>query len=627
MLKIWIPLNGNIKNLGLDPADITPSNITYSAGKQGECCCFNGSSSCLQFTNNFLTSETEEFSICAWIKFSAVGRTETLLSCRTSNGQGISIFKTSGNLFRFDAGTTQQQWNINYTFTSTAWNHVCFTRDPAGRRFYLNGRLVSSTSITGDLSSTGTKVSIAASSLNGSGLNNYMNGYMNDFRIYDHSLSEKEVAVLAQGLVLHYPLNQLGKGQNLALSTSLPRRYSTFTGKQNDCSTMYTIDSSSLSAGDIITVSFLFEYSGLTYIEGSSKLVYLQGSGDVTNWSPGLTGHSFTDKIAFGADKSGSLQISYSFTLTQTQADNSKFYTNLRTDYITGGSFTVTQFKAEKGNTSTSWSPSRDDLSFINSGYLTEYDCSGLGHHTTGLAGAIPSWNSDSPVYDGGYHFTALNRLAICKHPFEAFEQGTVTFWMKVNSFKSWDHYVFIADSFNWTGKESDFIIVARTGASADTINFNCCSNGIQYKPILGQWFHAAMQYNLNNNTYKLYINGTQLSQKTDAKINPVYASKRSYCSIGNVYSNTSYQSDFVLSDFRIYSTALSASDIKSLYETRFSLSSNGSLFAKELFEQETLPGCSLKNNGAIWSAALEESGGQLKITNNKAATYQFIET
>lgn len=39
---------------------------------------------------------------------------------------------------------------------------------------------------------------------------------MNDFRIYNHALSLKEVKEISKGLVLHYPLNQnVGLGLNL----------------------------------------------------------------------------------------------------------------------------------------------------------------------------------------------------------------------------------------------------------------------------------------------------------------------------------------------------------------------------------------------------------------------------
>ena len=37
---------------------------------------------------------------------------------------------------------------------------------------------------------------------------------MNDFRIYDHALSAKEVHEIAKGLILHYPLNRGGFGND-----------------------------------------------------------------------------------------------------------------------------------------------------------------------------------------------------------------------------------------------------------------------------------------------------------------------------------------------------------------------------------------------------------------------------
>jgi hypothetical protein len=38
------------------------------------------------------------------------------------------------------------------------------------------------------------------------------NGRLNDFRIYDHALSEKEVKEIAKGLILHYKLDNNGCG-------------------------------------------------------------------------------------------------------------------------------------------------------------------------------------------------------------------------------------------------------------------------------------------------------------------------------------------------------------------------------------------------------------------------------
>lgn len=298
----------------------------------------------------------------------------------------------------------------------------------------------------------------------------------------------------------------------------------------------------------------------------------------------------------------------------------------MRTDFLTGGSFTVSQFKAEQGNSATSWSPSRNEASFAASDYLTEFDCSGLGYHTAAAAASAPTWSSDSPVYDGGYHISSLNWLPLYKLPFEAFGEGTVTFWMKVNAFESWDHYLLIANSFNWNGNESDFLIVARSNSSASTITFDCCSNSVQYTPSLGRWFHTAIQFDLKASNYKLYINGILYSQKSDSKINSTYASKHNYCAIGNAFASTSYQSDCDFSDFRIYSTALTASDIKSLFETRFSLSSNGSFYIKELSEQDTSK-CSLKSNGTLQAAAAEEGGNLLKITASQVTAGQFIES
>jgi len=49
---------------------------------------------------------------------------------------------------------------------------------------------------------------------------NYLNGYLNDFRIYNHALSTKEVREIAKGLLLHYKLDQAAFYQANKLTTA-----------------------------------------------------------------------------------------------------------------------------------------------------------------------------------------------------------------------------------------------------------------------------------------------------------------------------------------------------------------------------------------------------------------------
>ena len=62
--------------------------------------------------------------------------------------------------------------------------------------------------VTRDISKLGTVFSIGASQTNGSSWGNFLNGKVNDVRIYDHALSTMEVKQISQGLILHYLLDK-----------------------------------------------------------------------------------------------------------------------------------------------------------------------------------------------------------------------------------------------------------------------------------------------------------------------------------------------------------------------------------------------------------------------------------
>ena len=97
--------------------------------------------------------------------------------------------------------------------------------------------------------------------------------------------------------------------------------------------------------------------------------------------------------------------------------------------------------------------------------------------------------------------------------------------------------------------------------------------------PSVNTWHHFVMVGDGSSN--KLYMDGE------------LYGVAKTYKGItGNTIvingwdSDTSYKTNGYISDFRIYSTALSASDIKELYNISASVDKNGNMYAYEFKEE-----------------------------------------
>lgn len=159
---------------------------------------------------------------------------------------------------------------------------------------------------------------------------------------------------------------QIG-GRNLVRGTSNEWRNFTITNGVNMCWDGYGrsiyIDGEKISTSDTITVSFDVKYSNMKKQALGSGEVYrciLQGSGNVTGWSSGLPGYDLLSRINFSTG-SGEFHVSYSFKLNSTQLTNTRFDTNIRHDRLTG-TLSVRNFKAEKGNKATDWTPAPEDV-------------------------------------------------------------------------------------------------------------------------------------------------------------------------------------------------------------------------------------------------------------------------
>ena len=179
--------------------------------KYGQCCDFNGNN-CLKLKSP-ITSENQEFTFCAWVyRISDFFR---VYSARTTTGGAGLFISVENNNIVFDDGT---RFNPQMSFPERKWTHICLTRTSKEKKIYINGELVLSTNTVGNMEGISTTAFIGVSSENDK-ITGYTQGRLNDYRIYDHCLSDAEVKEISKGLVLHYTMDNIYGGSNLLLGS------------------------------------------------------------------------------------------------------------------------------------------------------------------------------------------------------------------------------------------------------------------------------------------------------------------------------------------------------------------------------------------------------------------------
>ena len=197
-LVVWLPLVKEVKNQGISSAIISTASLSYAQGAYGNSANFNGHHIKIQNLPTF-----EKISISFRMKPTNTSQTGCMINYRTSVGGDLAVFLIGGKI-RFDAGGVQTTFNYSYT---TAWQHVVITYDRQNKNLYIDGVLKQSVALTTVINTTATSGTIGQSSTNttNGSSNNYV-GLLNDYRIYDHCLSLREIYYLSLGLAAHYKL-------------------------------------------------------------------------------------------------------------------------------------------------------------------------------------------------------------------------------------------------------------------------------------------------------------------------------------------------------------------------------------------------------------------------------------
>ena len=592
-LMVWLPLDGNLENFGASAASFT-GTPTYSTGKIGQCLS-NGTITSTNTTLPVTLTTAQEYSMCSWVKMTSINTWIWNMGTGTSTTRGLWIGGANqGPHFAYSgSGAFTGSTVIN----DGKWHHVCFTVKGTVSRAYVDGVDCGG--------STSTRTDVAGDN----GIRLYATSIcsINDFRLYSHCLSAAEVHEIAQGLVLHYKLDTIGKGNfgnpNLAIGTNTASTSTNTWGismqvgdKTNtieydgnipvvaitrgstEQSGWYYLYYSNINRNAIkVSTTYTIAFDVKASVNGSIGLTGLL-NGNATNY---MTNNTTTIQNTVTANQWCHIvfQCRTKDSFSDITVGGQVIYMSTSGSlHATGVKMSFKNLKLEEGTVETAWCPATSEVAIDYSGIQ---DSSGYNRNGT-ITGTL-SLTSDTPRYSQCMEFHA-NTTDYITIPTITLDMTNVTFsaWAKWKTFNTWSRVFDFGEkasgagySFLVANSGSNLVVAGRRSGGAslpDTTIMTIDTN---------TWYHICVT--IVDTTCKTYVNG---ELKKTFTLNG---------SIGNALYNLNYlgksnwsadgKYDGYISDFHIYCTALSAEDVKALYEVGAKVDNKGNWHTYEFVE------------------------------------------
>lgn len=575
-LQIWLPLNGNLNNQGLNTYTISNTGVIDSLGKIGSCYSYSK-----QYTliSGDIISNLSKFSISCWVYLTNASTYNIFTS---ENSSGYWQFLLGNNSIKVrDSVSGLSGSRIDKTITaipSSVWVHITVVYDEGVVKVYQNGVLKDTLTFhSGATMNTHDKMYIGADGLNNT--SSYPgNCKINDFRVYNHCLSDKEVSEISKGLILHYKLSE--NYQTLNNSFKYPT-FNTSSGHggwshwapSNNTGTYSQNTNREYIYRDTQTYSHYFEHKS-----GANYYICYQSPA----FEGGYRSAQAIIKMPNGEDPRGHVLFSH----------NANVGTNPPTTFTQlGDGFWLMKhegFQQDGSNDLVSIYITHNKGVYISEAYLENdkkvcsdifstnnnnvIDCSGYTREGE-IIGNLTT-NSDTPRYDYVTSFDGKSYIQITS---PSVEVRSVSFWAKWDSIPSGQSVVFVDQKSKMGfGLMSTGILCSSNGISTNTFN--------KTSIVANKWYHFVI---VNTGTAPtstsrdLFINGVKQIPTSNASnwtfdIDYLQVGKRSTTSDGFVGS---------ISDFRMYVTPLTDNDVMDLYSTSTSVDNFGNLHCYEVDE------------------------------------------
>lgn len=604
-LQVWLPLRGDLTQQGLSNSATSGSqtwNTTYNKLGKGSYTC----SSITSFDFTELSGATN-FSIAYWLYIDSsttdYSNYADFWQVQMTSGSTTSVardeFRAAGSTYdgvhavhmvkdaSVGSNTNTYYGFGNRTTAKDRWCHIVLTKDDSYCDVYEDGvRYTHRTNSNFESSLTYLtgKIWLGSSGCKGA--------YLQDFRIYDHALSQMEIKQLSQGLVLHYPLNRGGWGQeNLLRGTpmSASDRTSSFVSNSSTDWTKYfryyngstsihtfsnDIDTILLNSAANLGVCFQRKATDINL--DSSSYYTLSCEAKCTKSGAGLDiGLSYYNTSNTWIWRGGSNRKLFNnttdwqkFTLTFKPDADTQYIDYCFTVYGAANgtdTFSIRHCKLEKGSVATPWCPNSSDTLATTMGLnsTTEYDCSGFCNN--GIRTGTFTWTSDTPKYECSTKFVSGSRISFDSQILTNNANATLAAWVNLSSYTSNRCCICIWNGVYLTVDADGYLSGYAYGKSSAGYHKSSA------KVPLNTWTHIACIW--DNAGLNLYING--MLDRTIACTGNFNST--SICYIGQEGSNRPTNGS--ISDLRVYATALSADDVKSLYQNSAYIDSSGNVY------------------------------------------------
>jgi hypothetical protein len=580
-------------------------NCFYAnVGKIGSSCYYNNSYELGGLYSDKKINLGNKLSMCCWVNFSALMPDSALGGSMggqhrypNNTGMGLTIKYISSTTGYLSCNTGDGNGNRTYNtycgntlLSAGTWYHVAFTYDGSAIKFYVNSNLDGTHSYTAQ-KNVEDYVFLGAWSFESSTdsptiYGNYkLNGCMNDFRIYDHVLSKKEIKEISKGLVAHYQLKGMGSTNYLkgagkfTEQNPIVRTASTSaSGVMQDAYTYHADSDLMIKIPSAGKYTFVMECDAnpsehkTTGSYGSERrvLIYLQNtsSGNYVHWAEGGSYGRTADGKLYGVFNSLSTG-NYRVRTNLYAADNVDYTVKIWNMKVVQGNY----------NPNDTWCPHSEDELYNNLGLdsVVGIDYSGYGNHASAIDSVTAVANA--PRYSSS---SCFNSGAYLRPPARSFagmaNSYTFSYWAKIgdmNGKMAWGFMdgnrlnVYPSSWFNWN-----------TGDSADN-PFMSGGTNVAFTPYNGGWHHYAITG--NGSTTTLYIDGKTVGT---AKVYKPLTGTQLIISGWDTSGSYKWDGGSIV-DYRIYATCLSSSDVTELYNTGASVSKDGTLFAYDFHENK----------------------------------------